>query len=417
MAPSSHHHHEFVHQVRVLAWKNFNIKLRNWVALCLEVLTPIVIVIALGGVKAGIGATTYTSVSPMNYRHGSTLEALYTQNAPLCTDMNLVYMCALSVSCANFKNYAAGAWLSTRCTERKIAVVSDVAGNDGATAAAMGFMAYAYSVSPTANKKQTFQFFPSEAAFESVVTDPMYTVRGDLYSSAIVFHSGFPDWDYTVRVNRSYTYRRLSRTSPVSAKPMTIGLATPNTAPGGGGGLTGLPPRSLPFLEAYQELGVYTLMDTVHSYAAVQTACKTATGASCTTAAQLAKYSIMTGGLAHFPSPQADVSSFWAGIGFVFALLMIIALLLPLANVIKALVEEKETRMREMMYMMGLRSDALWLTWFAHFMCLFVPLAVLLAGTSRQLFAYSDVTLVFLYFVVFFIRYLRTPWRRCAWLR
>jgi hypothetical protein len=101
-------------------------------------LTPIVIVIALGGVKAGIGATTYTSVSPMNYRHGSTLEALYTQNAPLCTDMNLVYMCALSVSCANFKNYAAGAWLSTRCTERKIAVVSDVAGNDGATAAAMG---------------------------------------------------------------------------------------------------------------------------------------------------------------------------------------------------------------------------------------------------------------------------------------
>jgi ATP-binding cassette, subfamily A (ABC1), member 3 len=83
--------------------------------------------------------------------------------------------------------------------------------------------------------------------------------------------------------------------------------------------------------------------------------------------------------------------------------LMIISLLLPLSNVIKVLVEEKETKMRESMMMMALRSDSLWLTWIMHFMLLFLPLSIILTLASRQLFTYSNPAYIFIYFMVFFI--------------
>jgi hypothetical protein len=69
----------------------------------------------------------------------------------------------------------------------------------------------------------------------------------------------------------------------------------------------------------------------------------------------------------------------------------------------QSLVEEKETRMRETMYMMGLRSDALWLSWAVHFLALWVPLSLLLTACSRQLFTFSEPGYVLLYFLVFFV--------------
>ena len=124
---------EFIRQIQVLAWKNYQIKLRNWVALGLEVIVPLVVVIALGGVKIGIGSTTNSAVVPENYRHGTTIESLFGKDAPLCTDMNLVYSCLRPNSCLNVKDYAAGAWL-TRCKNRKIAVMTDTSDNDGGKA-------------------------------------------------------------------------------------------------------------------------------------------------------------------------------------------------------------------------------------------------------------------------------------------
>ena len=72
------------------------------------------------------------------------------------------------------------------------------------------------------------------------------------------------------------------------------------------------------------------------------------TGVPCTTVASgLTKFNIAHKGVANFPAPSTNVSAFWNGVGYVFALLVIISLLLPLANVIRSLVEEKETKMRE----------------------------------------------------------------------
>ena len=110
-----------------------------------------------------------------------------------------------------------------------------------------------------------------------------------------------------------------------------------------------------------------------------------------------------TTGLANFPNKAVSNSGFWGAVGFLFALLMIISLLLPLSNVIKALVQEKETKMREGMLMMALRGDALWITWVINFMALFLPLSILLTISSGQLFVYSDKQYIFFYFMTFFI--------------
>lgn len=57
-----------------------------------------------------------------------------------------------------------------------------------------------------------------------------------------------------------------------------------------------------------------------------------------------------------FPNPKDVQDQFWANIGFSFALVIIIGVLYPLANIIKALVQEKESKIREGMMMMALHG-------------------------------------------------------------
>jgi len=47
---------------------------------------------------------------------------------------------------------------------------------------------------------------------------------------------------------------------------------------------------------------------------------------------------------------------------------MIITLLYPFFNIIKSLVLEKETKLREGMMMMSMRSDAMWISWVIDFL-------------------------------------------------
>lgn len=108
-------------------------------------------------------------------------------------------------------------------------------------------------------------------------------------------------------------------------------------------------------------------------------------------------------GVADFPNGKYINAGFWANVGFIFGLLMIIAFCLPIANVIVYLVQEKESKMRESMYMMAMRSDVLWLSWIFHFMCLFLPLSILLSIAGVLLFEYSSGIYVFFYFITFFM--------------
>jgi hypothetical protein len=70
---------------------------------------------------------------------------------------------------------------------------------------------------------------------------------------------------------------------------------------------------------------------------------------------------------------------------------------------IKSLVSEKEAKLREGMSMMAMRSDAFWASWIFDFICLLLPLSILLTLAGRTVFQYSSPGLVFIYFFVFFL--------------
>ena len=90
------------------------------------------------------------------------------------------------------------------------------------------------------------------------------------------------------------------------------------------------------------------LGDLVNSYIATTT-CKSK--GTCT-----GEVDIVTIGAIDYPADKVTVSLFWLNLGYIFALLVILSLLYPIANIIRSLVQEKETRIKESMMMMALRG-------------------------------------------------------------
>ena len=157
-------------------------------------------------------------------------------------------------------------------------------------------------------------------------------------------------------------------------------------------------PKDATYIQDYLNSDYFSLSDVVTSFIATST-CQKTPGKCKSNEAVITRLQ----GVADFPNGQYINAGFWTNIGFVFGLLMIIAFCLPIANVIVYLVQEKESKMRESMYMMALRSDALWLSWLFHFLCLFVPLSIILTLAGVFLFEYSSGTYVFFYFMTFFL--------------
>ena len=373
---------QFLRQFRVLAWKNALLKCRGWGTLILEIVVPTIIIILLGVVKSVIPIVTVPESFPISYSASSSLNSLYTTNAPFCRGQNLVYSCLQKKGCTTDLG---GAYLLS-CQQRKIAVAPSSLSNIAAKDAAQSFITYAQNASSFAKGLSTFTYFESEASFMDYVDSASYSIDPSIpiYSSAIIFNDGYPNWDYTVRLNVTYTVFGVSVKSPSTALPIN-NIAVKS-------------PQSSPYLSGYLNLGTYTIFDTVNSFIATSTVCKTTKNCLYSD-----RVNINTLGTADFPNVATTTQGFWSVIGFIFALLIIISLLLPLANVIKSLVQEKETKLREGMMMMSLRSDVLWLTWIMHFMLLFLPLSIILTLAGKGLFTYSSPTYIFIYFMVFFI--------------
>jgi ATP-binding cassette, subfamily A (ABC1), member 3 len=373
---------QFLRQFRVLAWKNAILKYRGWGTLLLEILIPTAIIILLGVVKFIIPSKTVLGNFPSDYSSSSTLDNLFTYGAPTCRDQNLVYSCLKKKGCASDLD---GKFLRT-CQQRKIAVAPSSRSNVAADAAANEFIKYARNASAIAALRSTFTYFESEDSFLNYMGSTSYSIDPTvpIYSSAIIFNGGYPNWDYSVRLNMTYTVFGTNQRSPDTSKPINaINVKSPSNSP---------------YLAAYLKLGIYTIFDTVNSFIASDTVCQ-----STKNCLEGDRIKIKTLGTSNFPNVDTLTQGFWSAVGFIFALLVIISLLLPLANVIKSLVQEKETKLREGMMMMSLRSDVLWLSWIMHFMLLFLPLSIILTFAGKSLFTYSSPVYIFIYFLVFFI--------------
>ena len=71
-----------------------------------------------------------------------------------------------------------------------------------------------------------------------------------------------------------------------------------------------------------------------------------------------------------------------------FAILVVIAVLYPVANVISALVKEKELRIKEGLKMMGLTGAVHTASWVFHFACIFFFTSLLMVACSRSVFEF-----------------------------
>lgn len=74
--------------------------------------------------------------------------------------------------------------------------------------------------------------------------------------------------------------------------------------------------------------------------------------------------------------------------GSTFATLVIMSVLYPISNAIRALVLEKELRIKEGLKMMGLSAMAHTLSWIFHFMCLFFCVSASIMVFSGSLFEF-----------------------------
>ena len=167
------------------------------------------------------------------------LEDLYLADAPLCLDSNLVWSCLLPQTClAQFRTrpYYQGAWLKM-CQPRKVAIAPADSANTGAVAAARNFISYANAVSTSASAASTFTFFASEQAFLTAINQSSYSQgSGDIFSTALIIQSVYPNWEYTLRFNRTFTLQGFSRGSPNTAKPaIDIGVKNPTQTPAAAG--------------------------------------------------------------------------------------------------------------------------------------------------------------------------------------
>jgi ATP-binding cassette subfamily A (ABC1) protein 3 len=103
-----------------------------------------------------------------------------------------------------------------------------------------------------------------------------------------------------------------------------------------------------------------------------------------------------------FPTPQYNQNPFYQQVGFLLGLAIVMSTMYPMSRLTKAVVEEKELRMREVMKIMGLRDWVHQLSWFLPAFVLFLWIAISCAAiTLASFLKHSDGGLVFIFFFLF----------------
>ncbi|XP_022745140.1 ABC transporter A family member 1-like isoform X3 [Durio zibethinus] len=106
--------------------------------------------------------------------------------------------------------------------------------------------------------------------------------------------------------------------------------------------------------------------------------------------------------IAPFPTREYTDDEFQSIIKSVMGLLYLLGFLYPISRLISYTVFEKEQKIREGLYMMGLKDGIFHLSWFITYVIQFaISSGIITICTMDNLFKYSDKTVVFVYFFVF----------------
>ncbi|CAN0348380.1 unnamed protein product [Pylaiella littoralis] len=232
-----------------------------------------------------------------------------------------------------------------------------------------------------------WQALHSEGVFMDIVSAVDYASAGaDAgFSFGIVFSSGSPDWEYKASAT-NYTKAFGHGTYNFDNVPSTFFNTEACKEP------TNCPSELHPSTSLYHQSSVLAIQQLVDSWIISQTVPE---GSSTDPQVQVR--------MAEFPHPEYAENGFWADADFAFAILVIIAVMFPVANTISHLVKEKELRIKEGLKMMGLTGLAHTASWVLHFTCLFFFVSLLMILASGSLFENSDDGLIFIFIFSFFM--------------
>ena len=235
---------------------------------------------------------------------------------------------------------------------------------------------------------QAVVFFPSQAALEANVTAEGYE-KGVKVAAAIVVNEvdllQGPKWDYSIRVNFTQNYEMVQESVGCLhadcgfqyTVPTTNFLVNPFQKP-----------AKADFMFGYTYSAFATLQKSVDDYILNSVSSQ---GPVETTIS-----------LGLFPEPAFHSDDFLTVIAASLALFFVLAFLYPVSRYLRALVLEKETKIKETMKIMGLSAWAANLSWVITMVAqstLTVLLMTLLG--ARTVFSYSNPFLIFLFLFIF----------------
>jgi len=263
---------------------------------------------------------------------------------------------------------------STSCQSLMFAVVPESSSNQTQVDAANEFQAYWVKRYPAIEDR--LLYFEDSNALDDYMQGSSYgDVANPPLGLGIVFNAAAPSWRYSIRVNRTANY---GDNGPIRNIPSTSSNAKT---------VDNLQVGLSDYTEQYIMSGFLTVQQDVDSFILSKGMNKNISVAANT-----------------FPMPiQAYTNDpFWADTSATFGLFMMLSMLYPVAMVIQQLVTEKETKIRELMFMMGLRPSMYHAAWMVFYTLMYTVLSALLTGfASINLFNYSQSSVVFVYFLLF----------------
>ncbi|KAG3115661.1 ABC transporter A family member 1 [Phytophthora idaei] len=106
--------------------------------------------------------------------------------------------------------------------------------------------------------------------------------------------------------------------------------------------------------------------------------------------------------VAPFPIESFLSAPFYDQVSSVFPLVFVLAYLYAISRVLVVLIQEKETRSREYLKILGMSESAIIVSWYITYLIIFVLSAILQAiASSAGLFPNSDPVLIFIFFLLF----------------
>ncbi|XP_060186206.1 ABC transporter A family member 1 isoform X3 [Lycium barbarum] len=248
--------------------------------------------------------------------------------------------------------------------------------------------------------------YKDEGELESYLRSDLYAaydqnknITNPKIKGAVVFHEQGPQlFDYSIRLNHTWAFsgfpdvNSIMDTNGPFLNDLALGV---NTIPILQYGLSG-------FLTLQQ------VMDSFIIYAAQETMTNSLRLPSeyLDSDSQLkipwTQFSPSEIRLAPFPTREYTDNEFQSIVKKVMGVLYLLGFLYPISRLISYSVLEKELKIKEGLYMMGLKDEIFHLSWFITYAIQFALSSVLLTVcTMGTLFEYSDKTLVFVYFFSF----------------